>query len=129
MRSSECLDGSSGGGWGGVFIALNHQYNRWGWLLSMGTPDTCPVRQPRYPTVRVLTRSTVGALTFGGIGQSGAAPDRHCSLSSAPLTPALTSAAYCSAVRALCSRPLRWRVIAPLVHRTVRWHTGQSGEL
>jgi hypothetical protein len=28
---------------GGVFIALNHQNNRWGWLLSMGAPDS-PVR-------------------------------------------------------------------------------------
>jgi hypothetical protein len=28
----------------------------------MGAPDS-PVRQPRYPTVRVLTVSTVGALT------------------------------------------------------------------
>jgi hypothetical protein len=27
------------------------------------------------------------------------------------------------------SRPLRWLAVAPLVHRTVRWHTGQSGEL
>jgi hypothetical protein len=35
---------------GGVFIALNHQNNRWGWLLSMGAPDSAtghyPVRQP-----------------------------------------------------------------------------------
>jgi hypothetical protein len=27
----------------GVFIALNHQNNRWGRLLSMGAPDS-PVR-------------------------------------------------------------------------------------
>jgi hypothetical protein len=63
--------------------------NRWGWLLSMDAPDS-PVRQPRQPTVRVLTQSTVGAPTSGGTGQSGAAPDRHCSLSCAPLTSALT---------------------------------------
>jgi hypothetical protein len=25
---------------GGVFIALNHQFNRWGRLLSMGAPDS-----------------------------------------------------------------------------------------
>jgi hypothetical protein len=25
---------------GGVFIVLNHQFNRWGWLLSMGAPDS-----------------------------------------------------------------------------------------
>jgi hypothetical protein len=41
-------------------------------------------------------------------------PDRYCSLSGAPLTSVLTSAAYCSAVRTLCSRPLRWRAVAPL---------------
>jgi hypothetical protein len=35
--------------------------------------------------------------------QFGAAPNMYCSLSGA----LLTSAAYCSAVRALCSRPLR----------------------
>jgi hypothetical protein len=57
------------------------------------------VRQPRHPTVRVLKRSTVGALTSGGIGQSGVAPDMHCLPSGAPLTSALTSAANCSAVR------------------------------
>jgi hypothetical protein len=64
----------------------------------MGAPDS-PVHQPCHPTVRVLTQSTVGALTSGGTEQSGAAPDRHCSLSSAPLTSTLTSAANCSGVR------------------------------
>jgi hypothetical protein len=55
------------------------------------TPDS-PVRQPRHPTVRVLTVSTVGALTSGGTEQSGAAPDRYCSLSGAPSVATLTSA-------------------------------------
>jgi hypothetical protein len=72
----------------------------------MGAPDS-PVRQPRHPTVRVLTVSTVGALTSWCTGQSGAAPDNYCSVSSAPLAPALTSAANCSSIRPLCSRPLR----------------------
>jgi hypothetical protein len=90
MRSDECLDGWSGGGWG-VFIALNHQNNRWGWLLSMGAPDS-PVRQSRDPTFRVRAVSTVGALSSSGTGQSGVAPDRHCSLSGAPLAATLTSA-------------------------------------
>jgi hypothetical protein len=44
----------------------------------------CPVRQPRHPTVRVLIVSTVGSLSSCGTGQSGAAPDMHCSLSGAP---------------------------------------------
>jgi hypothetical protein len=59
-----------------------------------GTPNYGPrqVRQPRNPTVRVLKILTVGALTSCRTGQSGAAPDRYCSLFSAPLTPALISA-------------------------------------
>jgi hypothetical protein len=64
----------------------------------MGAPDS-PVRQPRHPTVRVLTVSTVGALSSWGTGQSGVAPDRYCALSDAPLAPALTSAANYSSVR------------------------------
>jgi hypothetical protein len=50
------------------------------------------VRQPRHPTVRVQAVLTVGALTSCGTGQSGAAPDRYCALSGAPLAAALTSA-------------------------------------
>jgi hypothetical protein len=49
-----------------------------------GRTGQCPVCQSRHPTVRVLTVSTVGALSSCGTGQSGAAPDRHCSLSGAP---------------------------------------------
>jgi hypothetical protein len=70
----------------------------------MGTPDS-PVRQPHHPTVRVLTVSTVGALTSWGIRQSGAAPDMHCSLSGAPSGAALILRelfAHCSR----CRRPL-----------------------
>jgi hypothetical protein len=72
----------------------------------MGALDS-PVRQLHHPTVRVLTVSTVGALTSWCTGQSGAAPDSHCFVSGAPLVPALTSATNCSSVRALCNRPLR----------------------
>jgi hypothetical protein len=36
---------------------------------------------------------------------------------------------HCSVAGDRCSRPLPWLAVAPLVHRTVRWHTGQSGEL
>ena len=139
MHCCECLDGLSGGGCG-VFIAPNHQFNCWDRPLSMGAPDSpvrhrtvwcateqCSVRQPCHPTVRVLAVSIVGALSSCGTRQTGAAPDRHCSLSGAPLTSILTSVAYCSIVRALCSRPLRWRAVAPLgaldspvAHQTVR---------
>ena len=92
--------------WLGGIYSPNHQNSRWGGLLSMGASDS-PVRQPRHPTVRVLTVSTVGALTSWCTGQSGAAPDRHCSLSGAPLLPTLTSTTNCRSVRALCNRPLR----------------------
>ena len=66
---------------GGIY-SPNHQFNRWGRLLSMGAPDN-PVRQPCYSTVTVLAVSTVGASDSWAIGQSGGAPDSHCSLSGA----------------------------------------------
>jgi hypothetical protein len=43
-------------------------------------------RQPRHPTVRVLEQSTVGGFVFKRTRQSGAPPDRYCSLPGAPLT-------------------------------------------
>jgi hypothetical protein len=90
---------------GGIY-SPNHQNSRWGGLLSMGAPNS-PVRQPRHPTVRVLTVSTVGALTSWCTGQFSVTPDKHCSLSGAPSGATLTSVVNCSSVRALCSRPLR----------------------
>jgi hypothetical protein len=113
---------------GGIY-SPNHQNSRWGGLLSMGAPDS-PVRQPRHPTVRVLTVSTVGALTARATGQSGVAPDSHCSLSSAPSGAALILrklSPHCSVV----SRPLESTVAlgsrcsagtpdSPVTHRTVR---------
>jgi hypothetical protein len=69
----------------------------------MGALDS-PVRQPRHPTVRVLTVSTVGALTSWGIGQSSVTPDSHYSLSGAPSGAALTLrelSAHCSRCRRL----------------------------
>jgi hypothetical protein len=65
--------------------------------------------QPRHPTVRVLTVSTIGALTSWCTGQSGAAPNRHCSLSGAPSGAALTLrelSVHCSR----CRRPLELTV-------------------
>jgi hypothetical protein len=110
--------------WLGVFIAPTTKPTVEVGLLSMGAPDS-PVRQPHHPTVRVLTVSTVGALISWCIGQSGAAPDSHCSLSGAPLAPALTSAVNCSFIRALYSRPLLIAVAplgapdSPVAHRIV----------
>jgi hypothetical protein len=83
----------------------------------------CPVRQPCHPTVRVLTASTIGALTDWGTGLSGAAPDSHCSLSGAPSGAALTlrvlSAHYSRSLFTFADD--RWRN-----SRCSAWHTGQS---
>jgi hypothetical protein len=75
------------------------------------------VRQPRHLTVRVLAVSTVGALSLCCTGQSGAAPDRYCSQSDVPLTPALTSA--CTVHAFADDRCADSRCSA--------WCTGQSG--
>jgi hypothetical protein len=48
----------------------------------------CPVRQPRHPPVRVRP---LELLSSGPPGQSGGAPDSHCSLSGASSGSALTS--------------------------------------
>jgi hypothetical protein len=86
-----------------------------------------PVRQPRHPTVRVLKILTVGALTSCRTGQSGAAPDRCCSLSGALLTPALTSACtghvlftLLQTTVALGSRYSAGTPDIPVAHQTVR---------
>jgi hypothetical protein len=78
------LDAWSGGGWG-VFIALNHH-------IAIG--DGCCRWAHR--TVRCASHVTqplgfrrcrpLEALSSSGTGQSGAAPDRHCAVSGAPLT-------------------------------------------
>jgi hypothetical protein len=137
---------------GGVFIALNHQFNRWGRLLSMGAPDS-PVRQPRHPIVRVLAVSTVGALSSCGTGQSGATLDRYCALSGAPLAAALTLrelSTHCNTLqvsivvdRYAGSRCSAGAPDSPVNYSGARhqkpegeefevvrpWHTGQSGAL
>jgi hypothetical protein len=84
MRSVECLDAWSGGGWG-VFIALNHQ-------IAVGTGCYRWAHQ----TVRCASHVTqplgfgrcrpLEALSSSGTGQSSAASDMYCSLSGAPLT-------------------------------------------
>jgi hypothetical protein len=128
MRSSECLDGWGGGGCG-VFIAPNHQFNRWGTLLSMGAPDS-PMRQPCHPTARVLTVSTVGALSSGG--PDSPMPHRtstvHCPVRLLATALALRElSAHCS----FCRRPLEPNVAltsrcstvapdSPVAHWTVR---------
>jgi hypothetical protein len=116
--------------WLGGIYNPQPPHSRWGGCLSMGAPDS-PMRQPCHPTVRVLTVSTVGALTSWGAGQSGAAPGRHCSLSDAPSGAALTLcelSTHCSRCRrplestvALASRCSASTPDSPVAHRTVRW--------
>jgi hypothetical protein len=91
--------------------------------MSMGAPDS-PVRQPCHPTVRVLTVSTIGALTSWCTGQSDVAPDRHYSLSGAPSGATLTLrelSAHCSP---FCRCPLESTVA---LESLLRWHTVQFG--
>jgi hypothetical protein len=89
------LDALNSGGWG-VFIApttktaVEEGCCRWTHRTVWCATGHCTVRQPRHPTIRVLTVSTVGALTAWATRQSGAAPDSHCSLSGAPSCVALT---------------------------------------
>jgi hypothetical protein len=91
----------------------------------MGAPDSL-VRQPRHPTVRVLTVSTVGALSLCGTGQSGVALDRHYSLSGAPSGGCSDSAQTVRAMYHFCRCPLQSTVV---LEPLLRWCTGQSGEL
>jgi hypothetical protein len=64
--------------WLGVFIApttkmaVGEAICRWVHRTVRCATGHCPVRQPHHPTVRVLTVSTVRALTDWGTGQSSA---------------------------------------------------------
>jgi hypothetical protein len=81
-----------------------------------GAPATSPARW-------VLT---VGASDSWAIGQSGGAPDSHCSLSGAPSGAALTSAR--TVAHLMFSADDRWCevAVAPLAHRTLSGATPDS---
>jgi hypothetical protein len=109
-------------GWGGIY---SHQSktSRW-WRLSVawctgqsGAHRTCPVRQPRHPTVRV---PTVGELTSGPAWMSGGAPDMYCRVSGAPSRACLTSARSGAHLMRLQVTVGAEVAVAPLSHRTVR---------
>jgi hypothetical protein len=124
--------------WLGGIYSPQPPNGRWGRLLSKGAPDSpvrhrtctvgCPVRRHVTQPLGFGSSRPLAPLSSCGTRQSGAAPDRSCSLSGAPLT-----------LRALlftihlfisfCSRPLCELAVAPPVHQTVWWHTRQSGEL
>jgi hypothetical protein len=132
---AENLDALKCGGWR-VFIApttkmvVAEAVCRWAHQTVRCATGHCPVRQPRHPTVRVLTVLTVGALTAWATGRSGAAPDCHCSLSGVPSSAALILHelfAHCSVVRrplestvALGSRCSAGTPDSPVTHQTVR---------
>jgi hypothetical protein len=129
MQCVECLDGWSGGGWG-VFIALNHQPTVGGGCCRWA-----------HRTIRCASHVTqplgfwsfwpLEALSSSGTGQSGAASDRHCSVSGAPLTGGSGSARtvlHCSSDLQLLQATVTWssRCSAvtpnsPVAHQTVWW--------
>jgi hypothetical protein len=83
---------------GGIY-STQPPTSRWGWLLSMGASDTVRCASHVTQPLGFGSCRPLEVLSSSGTGQSGVAPDRYCSLSVAPLTSVLTSAAYCSAVR------------------------------
>jgi hypothetical protein len=124
---AENLDALKCGGWG-LFIApttkmaVGEAVCRWAHQTVWCATGHYPVCQPRHPTVRVLTVSTVGALTDWGTRQSGAAPDNHCSLSGAPSGAALTLRALSAHCSLFTFADDRWRS-----SRCSAWHTILSG--
>jgi hypothetical protein len=122
--------------WLGVFIALNHQTTvgtgccRW---AHRTVQCASHVTQPLvFGSYRPLE-----ALSFNGTRQSGAAPDKHCSVSGAPLT--LRSAlphtiAHCSSVLQLLqatvaqsSRCSAGAPDSPVNYSGARWLKPESG--
>jgi hypothetical protein len=115
---------------GGIY-SPNHQSGRWGRLLSKGAPDS-PVRHRTLCGAPATSPnswgSTVGASDNWATGQSGGAPDSHCSLSGAPSGTCSDSAravAHCSLL--LLQTTVGAVVVAPhgtpdspVLHRTVR---------
>jgi hypothetical protein len=87
------------------------------------TPDS-PVRQPRHQSRWILT---VGALSSGPASMSVGALDMNCRVSGAPAWACLTSTRAARAFNASQVAVGAEIAVAPLLHRTVRWHTGQSG--
>jgi hypothetical protein len=104
---------------GGIY-SPNHQKNRWWRLLSYGAPDS-PVRHRTLFSAPATSPGrwvpTVGALTSGATGQSGGAPDSHCSLSCVPSDACSDFCArseHCSLFLYRCRRPLALGAVASL---------------
>jgi hypothetical protein len=123
----ECCLGSYTLKWpvGVVFIATNQNVavaeGCWRWAHR-----TVSGALPRQLVVRAWSWSTVGGFVLTwhrtvrcDTGQSGA-PLTNCSD---------FCCAHCYVLFTVRVDHCAQIVVAPLVHRTVRWHTGQSGEL
>jgi hypothetical protein len=122
MGTLENFDAWSGGGLG-VFIALNHH-------IAVG--DGCCRWAHR--TVRCASHVTqplgfgrcrpLEALSSSGTGQSGAAPDRYCSLPGAPL---MGDSALPRTIAHCSSESSAFAVDRCAKELLLRWCTGQSG--
>jgi hypothetical protein len=123
---AENLDALKCGGWG-IFIAPTSKVVVGEGCLSTGAPDSPVHHRTLYgapATSPNRSGSTVGALTSGATGQSGGAPDIHCSLSGAPSGACSDSA---RAVHALITHSSLLQTTIGAVSRCSAWHTGQSG--
>jgi hypothetical protein len=123
----ECCLGSHTLKWpvGVVFIATNQIIAvgegcwQWAHRKVQCTTGQCLVRRHVILSLGLGAGRPLEAMPSCGTGQSGA-PLTCCS------DFCRDSTLHCSSVRVdRCAQI----VVAPLVHRTVRWHTGLSGEL
>jgi hypothetical protein len=124
--------------WLGVFIApttkptVREAVCRWAHRTVLCATEHCSVRQPRHPTVRVLTFWPLELWLLEA--PDSPVPHRtvttHCPVR---LLAMLWLCANCPRTVDVAgdrwSRLLRSPAVAPLAHRTVRWHTRQSGVL
>jgi hypothetical protein len=110
------LDALKSGSWG-VFIAPT---------TKMAVGELCCRRDPTV-RVRLLELLTCGPPDSPVVHRTVTI---HCSVRH--LAPALTlraQSALFTVHYSFCRRPLAQIAVTPLAHRTVRCHTGQSGEL
>jgi hypothetical protein len=125
--------------WLGGIYSPQPPTSRWGRLLAMGAPDRhCRLSgaPPRHPTVRVLEQLTVGGFVFlrhqtvwchtGQVLFTVQCASNFCSDFCRTLLRTVAVAESTVARVSCCSAGAS---DSPVAHRTVRWHTGQSGEL
>jgi hypothetical protein len=124
LYNLECCLGSTFevAGWGGIY-SHHPKCSRWKSLLAMGAPDSLVRHRtvsgvpPRHPPVRAWSWSNIGGFVLMQHRTVRCPSDQLLWL----LLRSLCCTVPCQ------SRPLRADSRAPLVHRTVRWPTGQSG--